>query len=166
MKIYCICGRWCKSQESLYAHKKYCSYKNINTQNSIVLNRQKPMDHTDLPDTNTIAEETETYPASNEITEIQLHYLNFQNKIKDTTDIFNIKTGFCNQMGSPERGSGNLYHYLEVVNFVESSKLTNSDGDSLLELIKWITFDNGKELHLPSEYKYLKTNLKEKLKYR
>ena len=62
-------------------------------------------------------------------------------------------------MGSPERGSGNLYHYLEVVNFVESSKLTNSDGDSLLELIKWITFDNGKELNLPSEYKYLKTSL-------
>ena len=30
MKIYCICGRWCKSQESLYAHKKYCNYKNIN----------------------------------------------------------------------------------------------------------------------------------------
>jgi hypothetical protein len=45
---------------------------------------------------------------------------------------------------------------LEVVNFSEKAMLSVNEGTELIELIKWITYENGKEISLPKDYSYLK----------
>ena len=49
--------------------------------------------------------------------------------------------------------------YLEIATFVEEHASTAADADALIDLIKWMTYENGKEVALPANYRIIRSNL-------
>jgi hypothetical protein len=93
-------------------------------------------------------------------------YLNSQQKAMDTKVLLSTKGGQCKSVKGNSFGEGNLYNYLEVVNFTESNSLSMAEGDELINLIKWLSYENGKEIFLPSQYKYLRDKLESLVNFR
>jgi hypothetical protein len=93
-------------------------------------------------------------------------YLKSQQKALDTKILLSTKGGQCKSVKGNSYGEGNLYNYLEVVNYTESNSLSMSEGDELINLVKWISYENGKEIFLPSQYKYLRDKLESLVNFR
>jgi hypothetical protein len=93
-------------------------------------------------------------------------YLKSQQKALDTKILLSTKGGQCKSVKGNSYGEGNLYNYLEVVNYTESNSLSMTEGDELINLIKWISYENGKEIFLPSQYKYLRDKLDSLVNFR
>ena len=172
--MQCICqncGLTFKSTYSVNGHKRVCKLKRLvcedfNTDANFEESTSEVVEFgsASLEDYNEPSPprlySTESLDAS------QRRYLNFQKQQSDVTSILSLKAGHNKQFTSPERVEGDMYHYLEIANFVETTGLSSNEGTKLIDLVKWVTYDLGNEASLPATYKYLGSALKKKLRAR
>jgi len=173
MEVRCNCGKVFRNVHALGGHKRFCFSSQPRTVGPTGF--ESEMDQVVSEEGNVYNDETQEEGLRSstpflynrdKMDPSQLRYINFQRELSKKTPITSLKAGHNKQIGSPDRVVGDMYNYLEVVNYVESVGLSSDDGSKLIDLVKWLTHSAGNEISLPSEYRYLKAQLLKSLKYR
>ena len=141
MEVRCNCGKIFRNVHALGGHKRFCLSSQPHTVGPTGF--ESEMDQVVSEEGIVYSDETQEEGLRSSIPFLynrdnmdpsQLRYINFQRELSKKTPITSLKAGHNKQIGSPDRVVGDMYNYLEVVNYVESVGLSSDDGSKLVDL--------------------------------